>query len=53
MELDPVVVPIDLDTDVSPARVKEWLGRLAHEERVDLSVSPAHLLREIRGHGER
>jgi hypothetical protein len=53
MELDPVVVPIDHDADVSPTRVKEWLERLAHGDRVELSTRPAELLREIREHGER
>ncbi len=53
MELDPLVVPIDHDADVSAPRVKEWLSRLAHDDRVELSASPAELLREIREHGER
>jgi len=51
-EIDPTVVPIDDSTDTSPAAMEAWLASLRGDEPVNLSVSAAEIVREIREHGE-
>lgn len=51
-EIDPVIVPIEDGTDTSPAAVQAWLASLHRDEPVELTVSVADIVREIREHGE-
>lgn len=51
-EIDPAIVPIDDDSDTSPAAMDAWLVTLHHDEPVNLSVSVAEIVRNIREHGE-
>ncbi len=51
-EIDPVIVPIEDGTDTSPAAVQAWLASLHRDEAVELTVSVADIVREIREHGE-
>ena len=51
-EIDPTIVPIDDSTDTSPAAMEAWLASLHRDEPVNLSVSTAEVVREIREHGE-
>ena len=51
-EIDPVIVPIEDGTDTSPAAVQAWLASLHRDETVELTVSVAEIVREIREHGE-
>ena len=51
-EIDPVIVPIEDGTDTSPAAVQAWLASLHRDETVELTVSVADIVREIREHGE-
>ena len=51
-EIDPAIVPIDDGTDTSPAAMEAWLASLHRDEPVNLSVSAAEVVREIREHGE-
>jgi hypothetical protein len=51
-EIDPAIVPIDDGTDTSPAAIEAWLASLHGDEPVNLSVSAAEVVREIREHGE-
>ena len=51
-EIDPVIVPIEDGTDTSRAAVQAWLASLHRDETVELTVSVAEIVREIREHGE-
>lgn len=51
-EIDPVIVAIEDGTDTSPAAVQTWLASLHGDEPVELTVSIADIVREIREHGE-
>jgi hypothetical protein len=51
-EIDPAIVPIDDATDTSPAAIDVWLASLRGDEPVNLSVSAAEVVRDIREHGE-
>jgi hypothetical protein len=45
-------VLIDDDTDTSPAALEAWRASLHRDEPVNLRVSAAHIVREIREHRE-
>ena len=47
-----MIVPIEDGTDTSPAAVQAWLASLHRDETVELTVSVADIVREIREHGE-
>lgn len=49
IELDPVVVPIPDDRDLS---MDDWLASLIHDEPVELSISGADLVAEARAEQE-
>jgi hypothetical protein len=50
-EIDPAIVPIDDDSDTSPAAMDAWLATLHHDEPVNLSLSAAAIVRNIRERG--
>ena len=51
-EIDPVIVAIEDGTDTSPAAVQAWLATLHGDEPVEITVSVAEIVGEIREHGE-